>query len=129
MQAGNLPGGAISGRWAAGPGTAPARAGRWQAWRARFGLAEVCGTIAAVSGFTAGYLTTGSLLAAALIYALGEASGEFEKSRDDRVVLIGIAGIGGRHRARRDPDRFGPHAIQKRIDLRGELRGRFKIVL
>ena len=63
LQAGNLPGGAISGRWAAGPGTAPARAGRWQAWRARFGLAEACGTIAAVIGFTVGYLTAGSLLA------------------------------------------------------------------
>ena len=26
----------------------------WQAWRARFGLAEVCGTAAATAGFAAG---------------------------------------------------------------------------
>src|SRR5437764_12595148 len=75
LQAGNLPGGAISGRWAAGPGTAPARAGRWQAWRARFGLAEACGTIAAVIGFTVGYLTAGSLLAAAGLATICEALG------------------------------------------------------
>jgi hypothetical protein len=53
----------------------PARAGWWQAWRARFGLAEVCGTLAAVSGFAAGYLTTGSLLAAAGLATLCEAIG------------------------------------------------------
>jgi ornithine decarboxylase len=29
-------------------------AGWWQAWRARFGLAEVCGTVAAVLGFVVG---------------------------------------------------------------------------
>jgi hypothetical protein len=39
--------------------------GWWQAWRARFGLAEVCGTLTALAGFAAGYLQTGSLLAAA----------------------------------------------------------------
>ena len=37
----------------------------WQAWRARFGLAEVCGTACAAAGFAAGYLPAGSLLAAA----------------------------------------------------------------
>jgi hypothetical protein len=37
----------------------------WQAWRARFGLAEVCGTACAAVGFAAGYRPTGSLLAAA----------------------------------------------------------------
>jgi ornithine decarboxylase len=50
-------------------------AGWWQAWRARFGLAEVYGTIAAVSGFSAGYLTTGSLLAAAGLATICEAVG------------------------------------------------------
>jgi ornithine decarboxylase len=39
--------------------------GWWRAWRARFGLAEVCGTVGAVAGFTAGYLPGGSLLTAA----------------------------------------------------------------
>jgi hypothetical protein len=39
--------------------------GWWQAWRARFGLAEVCGTLTALAGFAAGYLQAGSLLAAA----------------------------------------------------------------
>ena len=42
-----------------------AAGGWWRAWRARFGLAEVCGTIAAVVGFTAGYLPGRSLLTAA----------------------------------------------------------------
>ena len=37
----------------------------WQAWRTRFGLAEVCGTACAAAGFAAGYLPAGSLLAAA----------------------------------------------------------------
>jgi len=53
----------------------PARAGWWQAWRARFGLAEVCGTIAAVGGFAAGYLIAGSLLAAAGLATICEAVG------------------------------------------------------
>jgi ornithine decarboxylase len=39
--------------------------GWWRAWRARFGLAEVCGTVAAAGGFAAGYLPAGSLLTAA----------------------------------------------------------------
>jgi hypothetical protein len=43
-----------------------------QAWRARFGLAELCGTVAAVGGFAAGYLITGSLLAAAGLATLCE---------------------------------------------------------
>src|SRR5689334_12872186 len=77
--AGDLPDGAVSGRPAAGR-TAQARAGRWQAgrwqaWRARFGLAEVCGSVAALSGFTAGYLTAGSLLAAAGLATICEALG------------------------------------------------------
>jgi hypothetical protein len=37
----------------------------WRSWRARFGLAEVCGTVAAVAGFGVGYRAGGSLLAAA----------------------------------------------------------------
>ena len=58
---------------AAAGGQVPARWG--QAWRARFGLAEVCGTLAAVSGFAAGYLAAGSLLAAAGLATLCEAIG------------------------------------------------------
>jgi hypothetical protein len=50
-------------------------AGWWQAWRARFGLAEVCGTLTALAGFTAGYLQAGSLLAAAGLATICEAIG------------------------------------------------------
>ena len=53
----------------------PRLAGWWQAWRARFGLAEVCGTAAALSGFTAGYLPERSLLAAAALATICEAIG------------------------------------------------------
>jgi Pyridoxal-dependent decarboxylase, pyridoxal binding domain len=61
---------------AAARGQARAAAtGWWQAWRARFGLAEVCGTVAAVAGFAAGYLVAGSLLAAAGLATLCEAAG------------------------------------------------------
>jgi len=57
---------------AAGRGTV-ARTGRWwRAWRARFGLAEVCGTVAAVAGFAAGYLPSRSLLAAGGLATLAE---------------------------------------------------------
>jgi hypothetical protein len=52
-----------------------ARDGWWPAWQARFGLAEVCGTVAATSGFAAGYLAAGSLLAAAGLATLCEAVG------------------------------------------------------
>ncbi len=51
------------------------RAGWWRAWRDRFGLAEVCGTLAAVAGFAAGYAQAGSLLAAAALATIGEAIG------------------------------------------------------
>jgi hypothetical protein len=51
------------------------RGGWWRAWRARFGLAEVCGTLAAVVGFAAGYLAAGSLLAAAGLATACEAIG------------------------------------------------------
>src|SRR5690242_19771959 len=74
LPSGAVPGGAASERRAADRYVAPARAG-WQAWRARFGLAEVCGTIAAVSSFTVGYLATGSLLAAAGLATVCEALG------------------------------------------------------
>jgi hypothetical protein len=47
----------------------------WQSWRARFGLAEVCGTMAAVAGFAVGYQAGGSLLAAAGLATLGEFAG------------------------------------------------------
>jgi hypothetical protein len=55
---------------------AESRLGRWwRSWRARFGLAEVCGTAVAVAGFAAGYRTGGSLLAAAGLATLGEFAG------------------------------------------------------
>jgi len=47
----------------------------WPAWCARFGLAEVCGTLTALSGFAAGYLSTGSLLVAAGMATICEAIG------------------------------------------------------
>src|SRR6516165_3159653 len=49
--------------------------GWWRAWRDRFGLAEVCGTLAAVAGFAVGYAQAGSLLAAAALATLCEAIG------------------------------------------------------
>jgi hypothetical protein len=57
----------------AGPG--PGAAGWWGAWCARFGLAEVCGTLTALGGFAAGYLATGSLLVAAGMATMCEAIG------------------------------------------------------
>jgi ornithine decarboxylase len=50
-------------------------AGWWRAWRDRFGLAEVCGTVAAVAGFAVGYAQAGSLLAAAALATICEAVG------------------------------------------------------
>ena len=50
-------------------------AGWWRAWQARFGLAEVCGTVAAVAGFAVGYLPAGSLLAAAGLATICEVIG------------------------------------------------------
>jgi ornithine decarboxylase len=75
LPAGGAPASAVPGRGAADRRKAGARAGWWRAWRARFGLAEVCGTIAALSGFTAGYLAAGSLLAAAGLATVCEAIG------------------------------------------------------
>ena len=46
-----------------------------RAWRARFGLAEVCGTAGAVIGFATGYLSRGSLLAAAGLATICEVVG------------------------------------------------------
>ena len=60
-------------RTPAGRGKARVQAAGW--WRAQFGLAEMCGTLAAVSGFAAGYLAAGSLLAAAGLATLCEAIG------------------------------------------------------
>ena len=58
--------GAAARRPAAGhDGAQPETSGCWRAWRARFGLAEVCGTAGAVAGFAAGYLPAGSVLSAA----------------------------------------------------------------
>jgi hypothetical protein len=53
-------------------GAQPETSGWWQAWRARFGLAEVCGTAGAVAGFAAGYLPTGSVLGAAVVATICE---------------------------------------------------------
>jgi len=49
--------------------------GKWQAWRDRFGLAEVCGTVGAVTGFATGYLSGVSLLASAGLATIGEVIG------------------------------------------------------
>jgi hypothetical protein len=49
--------------------------GWWRAWRDRFGLAEVCGTLGAAAGFAAGYAQGGSLLVAAALATIGEAIG------------------------------------------------------
>ena len=73
-------GGAAAGRPTAGcdgaqpetNGAQPETRGWWQAWRARFGLAEVCGTAGAVAGFAAGYLPTGSVLGAAVVATICE---------------------------------------------------------
>src|SRR5580704_9837585 len=50
-------------------------AGWWRAWRDRFGLAEVCGTLAAAAGFATGYAQAGSLLAAAALATICEEVG------------------------------------------------------
>jgi hypothetical protein len=50
-------------------------AGWWRAWRDRFGLAEVCGTLAAAAGFLVGYAQARSLLAAAALATICEAIG------------------------------------------------------
>jgi ornithine decarboxylase len=70
-----VPDGSVSGRRAPGRRMAAAAARWWRGWWARFGLAEVCGTIAAVCGFAAGYLAAGSLLAAAGLATICEAVG------------------------------------------------------
>jgi ornithine decarboxylase len=65
----------LAGGRAGGRGGTSAGAGWWRAWRARFGLAEVVGTAAAAGGFAVGYLTAGSLLAAAGLATVLEAIG------------------------------------------------------
>jgi len=44
----------------------------WRAWRARFGLAEACGSVGAAVGFAAGYRAAGSLVTAAGLATIGE---------------------------------------------------------
>jgi hypothetical protein len=56
-------------------GSRGAGAGWWGAWAERFGLAEVCGTVGAVGGFAGGYLTAGSLWAAAGLATVCEGIG------------------------------------------------------
>jgi hypothetical protein len=74
--AADMPGVATPRRPATGHHGAGARIRRWwRAWRARFGLAEVCGTIAAVAGFAAGYVPARSLLSAAALATIGEVIG------------------------------------------------------
>src|ERR1700751_5298795 len=75
LPAGDAPGGTVWGQREAGRCKILARARWWPAWRARFGLAEVSGTIAATGGFVAGYLAAGSLLAAAGLATVCEAVG------------------------------------------------------
>jgi ornithine decarboxylase len=72
--------------------------GWWRAWRGRFGLAEVCGTLAAVVGFAAGYLAAGSLLAAAGLATLCEAIGFYgcvgaKTAADARRATVHLAGF------------------------------------
>ena len=74
--AGNAARSAAPRRPAAGRGQAGSQAREWwRAWRARFGLAEVCGTVGAVGGFAAGYLAAGSLLTAAGLATICEVIG------------------------------------------------------
>src|ERR1700745_1216612 len=68
-------------------------AGWWRAWRDRFGLAEVCGTLAAVAGFAAGYAQAGSLLAAAALATICEAIG-FYGCSGAKTVGAARAGTG-----------------------------------
>ena len=69
----DVAGSTAAGRLAAGQdGAQPGASGWWRAWRARFGLAEVCGTAGAVAGFAAGYLPTGSVLSAAALATICE---------------------------------------------------------
>lgn len=46
--------------------------GWWPRWRARFGIAEACGTVGAVAGFAAGYVAIGSLLSASALSTICE---------------------------------------------------------
>jgi hypothetical protein len=74
------------------------RGGWWRAWWARFGLAEVCGTLAAVTGFAAGYLASGSLLAAAGLATVCEAIGFYgcvgaKTAADARQATVHLTGL------------------------------------
>jgi len=67
--AGGLQGGGATSGAQAGTG------GWWRAWRARFGLAEACGSVGAAAGFAAGYRAAGSLVTAAGLATIGEFTG------------------------------------------------------
>jgi hypothetical protein len=86
-------------RPAAHPDRGAARAW-WQAWRARFGLAEVCGTAAAAIGFAAGYLPAGSLLAAAGLATICEVLGFYGciGAKTVAAACQATAHLGGRRR-------------------------------
>jgi len=66
-----VPGGAAVRRSAVSKPSSPSR-GWWPRWRARFGIAEACGTIGAIAGFAAGYLAVGSLLSASALSTVCE---------------------------------------------------------
>ncbi len=72
----------------------------WQAWRARFGLAEVCGTTAAAIGFAAGYLPAGSLLSAAGLATICEVLGFYGciGAKTVAAACRATAHLGGRRR-------------------------------
>jgi len=60
--------------------------GWWRAWRARFGLAEACGSVGAAAGFAVGYRAAGSLVTAAGLATIGEFIG-FYSCVGTRTVL------------------------------------------
>src|SRR5579859_1858227 len=69
LMAGGLvtPAGNVAGPVAGLPGTGYEQAVSgtrrwWRAWRARFGLAEACGSVGAAAGFAAGYRACPSLV-------------------------------------------------------------------
>ena len=75
-------------------------AGWWRRWRARFGLAELCGTLAAIAGFAAGYLPDRSLLAGAGLASVAETAGFYGciAGKSARAAWRATTHLGGRRR-------------------------------